>query len=78
MSAVSVSLRLPSEVLERLQNLVTLTGRSKTFYMTEAISQHLDDLEDIYLAERELENIRAGRSTTTPLSEVVKSYDLGG
>ena len=76
MAAVSVSLRLPEEVLQRLQNLVDLTGRSKTFYMAEAINQHIDDLEDLYLAERELEEIRADRSTTTPLAEVMKRYGL--
>jgi hypothetical protein len=35
-----------------------------------------DDLEDLYLAEREVEAIRAGVSTTTPLTEVMKRYDL--
>ena len=44
--------------------------------MAEAITDHIDDLEDLYLAERELEEIRAGRSTTTPLAEVMKRYGL--
>ena len=42
-----VSLRLPDEISQRLQRLADLTGRSKTFYMIEAIREHLDDLEDI-------------------------------
>ncbi len=33
----SVSLRLPVEVSQFLQRLPNLTGRSKTFYMIEAI-----------------------------------------
>ena len=41
-----VSLRLPDEVSQRLQRLADLTGRSKMFYMIEAIREHLDDLED--------------------------------
>ena len=40
----SVSLRLPDEVSQRLDHLAELTGRSKTFYMIEAIREHLDDL----------------------------------
>jgi len=35
----------------------------------------LDDLEDIYFAEQELADIRAGRVKTVPLEEVIK--DLG-
>lgn len=43
---MNVSLRLPDDLSNRLQNLAQLTGRSKTFYMLEAIRDHLDDLED--------------------------------
>lgn len=71
----SVSLRLPDEVAQRLEHLVELTGRSKTFYMIEAICEHLDDLEDLYLAEQRLIEIRAGRSKTHTLDEVER--DLG-
>ena len=71
-----ISIRLPDDVEARLKNLAALTGRSKTFYVTEAICEHLDNLEDLYLAERELESIRAGLSTTTPLAEVMKRYGM--
>ncbi len=42
----AVSLRLPDDVIDRLSNLARFTGRSKNFYMIEAIREHLDDLED--------------------------------
>ena len=71
----SVSLRLPDEVSQRLDHLAELTGRSKTFYMIEAIREHLDDLEDLYLAEQRLIEARAGRSKTHTLEEVER--DLG-
>ena len=74
----AVSLRLPDDISSRLQHLAEATGRSKTFYMIEAIRDHLDDLEDLYLAERELEDIRTGRSKTTSLEEVMKQYGLEG
>jgi len=75
---MSVSLRLPEDISSRLQNLAQMTGRSKTFYMIEAIRDHLDDLEDLYLAEQRLVEIRAGRSTTHTLAEVMERYGLEG
>lgn len=71
----AVSVRLPDDVANRLNQLAALTGRSKTFYITEAILEHLDDLEDVYLAEKRLEDVRAGRSKTYTLDEVER--DLG-
>ena len=73
-----VALRLRDEVSQRLKRLADLTGRSKTFYMIEAIKEHLDDLEDLYLAEQRLIDIRAGKSQTVPLEEVMKRYGLEG
>ena len=55
--------------------LAKATGRTKTFYVREAILDHLDDLEDLYLAEKRLIDNRAGRSRTYTLEEVER--DLG-
>jgi len=74
----AVSLRLPDEVAQRLQRLADLTGRSKTYYMIEAISEHLDDIEDLYLAEQRLIDNRAGKSQSIPLEEVMKRYGVEG
>ncbi|WP_123657352.1 type II toxin-antitoxin system RelB family antitoxin [Salinisphaera japonica] len=54
------ALRLPDETYERLQALAGRTGRTATYYIREAIETHLDDLEDIYLAEQTAERIRRG------------------
>jgi len=56
-----LAIRLPEKIEKRLDRLAKRTGRTKTYYAREAILQHLDDLEDIYLAEKELEAVRAGR-----------------
>ena len=74
----AVSLRLPDDVSRRLQQLAERTGRSKTFYMIEAIQEHLDDLEDLYLAEQRLIDLRAGKSETVPLDELMKHYGVDG
>jgi len=72
----AVSLRIPNAIATRLQRLAARTGRSKTFYITEAILEHLDDLEDIYLAEKRLADIRAGKTETVPLEDVMKRHGL--
>lgn len=76
MSAVSI--RLPDDVSARLHDLAQLTGRSKTFYMIEAIREHLDDLEDLYLAEQRLIAHRAGKTQAVALEDVMKRYGLEG
>jgi RHH-type rel operon transcriptional repressor/antitoxin RelB len=75
---MALSIRLPSDVENRLQNLAALTGRSKTFYVTQAIIEHLDDLEDLYLEEKRLVDIRAGKSQTVPLEKVMEHYGMEG
>ena len=50
------AIRLPQEVEARLAELAAKTGRTKTFYVREAILEHLDELEDKYLAIHRLEN----------------------
>ncbi len=50
-----LAIRLDPEIEQRLDALAKRTGRTKTFYAREAILEHLDDLEDIYLATRRLE-----------------------
>lgn len=66
----ATSLRLPDDIGRRLTELAERTGRSKTFYILEAIREHLDDLEDIYIAEQRLADLRAGRSRTYTTEEV--------
>jgi RHH-type rel operon transcriptional repressor/antitoxin RelB len=71
-----LAIRLPEGIEKRLELLAKRTGRTKTYYAREAILAYLEDLEDTYLAESRLEDIRAGRSKTVPLERVVKKYGL--
>jgi RHH-type transcriptional regulator, rel operon repressor / antitoxin RelB len=71
-----LAIRLPVDIENRLEALAKATGRSKTFYAREAILEHLDDLEDVYLAEQRLIDIRAGKTQTIPLEEMMKRYGL--
>ena len=72
----STAVRLPDETYERLEALADRTGRTVTYYIREAVEEHLDDLEDIYLAEKRLEDLRAGRSRTYTLEEVENRLGL--
>jgi RHH-type transcriptional regulator, rel operon repressor / antitoxin RelB len=67
-----LAIRLPEKIEKRLEKLARRTGRTKTFYAREAILQHLDELEDLYLAEKALSRIRSGEQKTIPLKEVLK------
>ena len=49
-------IRLPEEIEARLDSLAKRTGRSKTFYAREAILEHLESLEDLYLQDSRPEN----------------------
>lgn len=75
--AKQTAIRLPDETYERLQALAARTGRTATFYIRQAIEEHLEDLEDIYLAEAELERIRSGESRTYTLKEIEEKLGLG-
>ena len=71
-----LAIRLPVEIEQRLEALAQATGRTKTYYAREAIMQHLEDLEDLYLAEKELIEVRAGRSKTMSLKDVMTQHGL--
>ena len=72
----AVSLRLPEDLKVRLDKLAKRTGRSKTYYMVEAISEKLEDLEDLYLAEARTRDLMAGRSSVYTQEEMEKRLGL--
>lgn len=71
-----LAIRLPLSIEKRLEKLARRTGRTKTYYVREAILEHLEDLEDLYLAERALERIRSGEEHTIPLKDAMKRHAL--
>jgi len=67
-----LAIRLPEDIEKRLTDLAARTGRTKTFYAKEAILNHLDEIEDKYLAIDRLEN--PGKRWT--LEELEQGLDL--
>ena len=74
MSAV----RLPQSLEKRLDKLARRSGRTKAFYVREAILAHLEDMEDLHRAQEALERIRSGKERTIPLKDVMKRHGLEG
>lgn len=70
------AVRISDESYERLQVLASRTGRTATYYIREAIDEHLDDLEDAYLAEKVLQQVQSGHESTQSLKEVEDELGL--
>lgn len=68
-----LAIRLPEEIENRLTDLATKTGRTKTYYAKEAILEHLDEMEDRYLALSRLE--KPGKRFS--LDEMEQDIDVG-
>lgn len=70
---MAVSLRLPEEIEARLEALAQKTGRTKTFYIREAIVEHIEDLEDYFLA---LERIQHREGDSMSIEDVIERLGL--
>ena len=70
------AVRLSDEHYERLQRLAARTGRTATYYIREAVEEHLAELEDVYLAEKAREDVRAGRVDPVSLDEMSRRLGL--
>jgi len=65
-----MNVRLDNDIVERLDALARRTGRTKTFYAVEAISQFLDDREDYFLAKDSLEAFQASGEDMLTLNHI--------
>lgn len=71
-----LAIRLSKDIEKRLDRLARITGRTKTFYARQAILQHLEDLEDYYLAEEVKARLKSGEESTVPLDELIERYGM--
>ncbi|MBQ4330251.1 MAG: ribbon-helix-helix protein, CopG family [Spirochaetaceae bacterium] len=72
----AVVTRFDVEIVERLTELARRTGRTRSYYIKEAVEEKLVDMELIYLAQSRAEDLRAGRSSTVSWEEVKKRNGL--
>ena len=73
---MATSIRLAPEIEQRLDRLAATTGRTKAYYLREIIERGIGAMEDGYLAQKVLEDVRAGRETTSSLDDIEKRLGL--
>lgn len=69
------AIRLPDDTHERLKALAARTGRTATYYIREAIEKHIEDMEDLYLAEEAMRRINSGESRIVNGEEFWRGMD---
>jgi predicted DNA-binding protein len=74
---------MDSQLFDELVNSIIEAGAIKRqekiasrVIMTDAFREQLEDLEDCNLAEQRYADVKAGRSETIPLIDVMKRYGL--
>ncbi len=72
----TIAVKLPAAVARRLHELVARSGRSDTDYITGIVLDHLEEMEDLRLAEQRWRNVEIGKSGTVPLEDVMKRYGM--
>lgn len=70
------SVRLPEDIESRLEALALKTGRSKAYYIREAIERHLEDMENVYLAEAAYADFLKSGEKAIPFDEVKRRLGL--
>jgi RHH-type rel operon transcriptional repressor/antitoxin RelB len=50
-----LAIRLPEKIEERLERLAKRAGQTKAYYARQAIIEHLEDMEDVEIADKRLE-----------------------
>ena len=73
---MATSIQLTPDAEQRLDLLVSQTGRSKAFYLRELAKRGIEELEDYYLAAEVLERLRQGTERVYTAAEVKKSLGL--
>ena len=76
MATTLTAIRVPEDVMERYTRLAQGTGRSRSFYINEALEESIDRLEYEYGILHKVEDWRAGRLETVSLDELEDSLGL--
>ncbi len=71
-----INFRVDEAINDRLERMARLTGRTKTWYIREAVSEYLDDMEDIYLADQVMERVEHGEENVHPLEDLERELGL--
>lgn len=67
---MAISIRLGPQDEARLAEVARRTGRSKTFYVREAVHEHLDDLEERFSADAIVRDLEESRKPNRPAEQL--------
>ncbi|MDR2974251.1 MAG: DUF6290 family protein [Propionibacteriaceae bacterium] len=70
MSTAVMSVRVPEDLKERLDDLSQTTGRPSAFYVKQALEAYLEDLEDSYAADQAYKEWKADGFTSRDWTEL--------
>ena len=76
MATQTTSIRLPKELSERYSRLAETTGRTRSYYITEAMEDAIDEFEHEAELIKMVGDYRAGRLETITLDELEESLGL--
>ncbi len=71
-----VTVRLPQELEKELNTLVAETGRTKSFYLTEALKYYLEDMQDRFELEKAIKDFYNGNQKTFSAEELRVEFGL--
>ena len=72
----TATFRLSSDLKARVDNLARKTNRSSSFFYNQLVTDHIDEIEDIYDCLAIIENVKKGKDKTVPLEKVMADYGL--
>lgn len=72
----TATFRTTPELKGRVDFLAKETRRPTSFYYNLLLEDYLEDLEDIYLSEKILADVRSGKMKTIPAEEVYAKAGL--
>lgn len=71
-----ITIDLPPDTEKHFDELARKAGKSMESCARDAILDYLQDLEDLFDAQAQMEEVKAGRSQTIPLEEVMRHYGM--
>jgi RHH-type rel operon transcriptional repressor/antitoxin RelB len=69
MSVKMCAVRIPEAIAARYDDLARRTGRTKTFYLRQALESHIEDMEDAYEGSVIMERVKRGAEELISLEE---------
>lgn len=65
-----LSIRIDKKLDLRLTRIAKLTGRTKSYYLRQALADQIEDLEDFYVARKVSARLTVGKESTVALEEL--------